>query len=135
MPTSAASTALSGLNDPRAKAAALPTTTGAIAIGRVRGRAPWIHWAAVATYVLSFAGVLLVMLLGRGRLSGGGLEHPGHGEPVRLAVGQQRQFLQDQDGPRCRCRSEFGAHRVPDPFRRCPADDGAGHPGAPLGVF
>src|SRR3954453_21165797 len=106
MPTSAASRALSGLNDPRAKAAALPTTTGAIAIGRVRGRAPWIHWAAVATYVLSFAGVLAVVT-GCGRLPGGGREHRAQGEPVRLAVGQQRQFVQDQDGPRCGRRSEF----------------------------
>src|SRR3954465_14931976 len=50
MPTDtiSASTAGTGATTPSPMAAPVPTSTGEIAVGRVRGRAPWIHCAAVA---------------------------------------------------------------------------------------
>src|SRR4051794_28893066 len=51
MPTDtiSASTAGTGATTPSPTAPPVPTSTGEIAVGRVRGRAPWIHCATVAT--------------------------------------------------------------------------------------
>src|SRR5438105_1693209 len=93
--TSSASTAGTGATTPSPTAAPVPTSTGEIAVGRVRGRAPCIHCATVATPppYLPLPG-----------------EERGDGGAVGFADAAQRDLVDHQQHPRHRGPAQLGPH-------------------------